>query len=143
MVDVPAIRPVRISVDPIDAFALVVLHVPVPSASLKLIVRPRQTVSDTPVIATGSGLIVMIAVVMQVVGSVYVIVAVAGPAAIPVTAPVVEFTDTVISAVLHVPPPASLNIIVEPEQTALDPKIFVGKGFTVNILVVLQPVGIE
>ena len=120
-----------------------VLHVPVPSASLKLIVRPGQTVSDTPVIATGSGLIVMIVVVMQLVGSVYVIVAVAGPAAIPVTDPVVEFTDTVISAVLHVPPPASLNMIVEPEQTAPDPKIFVGNGFTVKILVVLQPVGME
>jgi hypothetical protein len=44
---------------------------------------------------------------------------------------------------LQVPPPASLRVTDEPEQTAVGPEMFAGKGFTVNTVEVLHPVGIE
>ena len=56
--------------DPTDAIAaLLLLHVPLRSASDKVIDAPEQT-SVPPVIADGNGLIVIVAVVIQPVASV-------------------------------------------------------------------------
>lgn len=59
----------------------------------------------------------------------------------PVTMPVVEPTIAiVVLLLLHVPPPTSLNDVVEPEHTVSVPSIAVGKGSTVNTAVIRQPV---
>ena len=59
----------------------------------------------------------------------------------PVTIPVVDPTiATVVLLLLHVPPPASLNVVVKPEQTSSVPSIAVGKGSTVTMVVIIQPV---
>ena len=60
----------------------------------------------------------------------------------PVTIPVVDPTVAiVVLLLLHVPPPASLNVVVKPEHTLSAPSMAVGRGFTVNTAVAIQPVG--
>ena len=64
------------------------------------------------------------------------------PTATPVTTP--ETTSTVAldrSLLLQVPPPASFKVAVEPMQTLVVPVIPAGTGLTVNVSVVMQPVG--
>lgn len=39
---------------------------------------------------------------------------------------------------VHVPPPASLRVVVEPEHTFADPDIGAGSGSTVNSVVAMQ-----
>ena len=47
----------------------------------------------------------------------------------------------VTSLLLHVPPPvASVNVSVDPLQIVSEPAIAAGTGFTVDAVVVLQPV---
>ena len=47
----------------------------------------------------------------------------------------------VVVVVLHVPPGVgSLNVVVEPTQTDSPPSIGPGSGFTVTVVVMLQPV---
>ena len=59
----------------------------------------------------------------------------------PVTTPVVDPTLAIPGALLlHVPPPASLNVVVKPEQTVKLPNIAVGNGLTVTSAVMIQPV---
>ena len=58
----------------------------------------------------------------------------------PVTTPV-DATDTFVFAELHVPPPvALLRVSVAFSHIADAPVIADGKGFTVTIVVTLQPV---
>jgi hypothetical protein len=62
------------------------------------------------------------------------------PVTIPVTIPVVPTVATEVELLLQVPPPvASVRAVVDPWQTAGVPKIAAGSGFTVTILVVVQP----
>ena len=59
----------------------------------------------------------------------------------PVTIPVVEPTvATPVALLLHVPPPASDKVVVNPEQTLRLPSIAVGNGLTVTTAVMIQPV---
>jgi hypothetical protein len=61
------------------------------------------------------------------------------PVTIPVDEPIVAIPA---APLLHVPPGvASLNVTVLPWHTVAGPEIGAGKGLTVSVLVVLQPVG--
>ena len=72
-------------------------------------------------------------------GSVYVMVVV--PAATPDTTPVDEPTVATLEVLLlHVPPPASVNVIAAATQTLVAPVMADGSGSTVTTRVVLQPV---
>ena len=62
----------------------------------------------------------------------------------PVTTPVVNPTLAIpVALLLHVPPPASLNVVVKPEHTLSVPNIAVGNGFTVTTVVIIQPVAVN
>ena len=66
---------------------------------------------------------------------------VVAPKATPVTMPEVEpIVAFVRSLLLHVPPPASLKVVVKPIQTPDEPVIEEGIGLTVATVVVKQPV---
>jgi len=59
----------------------------------------------------------------------------------PVTTPVADPTIAiVVLLLLHVPPPASLSVVVAPEHTVSVPSIAVGKGSMVSTAVIRQPV---
>ena len=62
------------------------------------------------------------------------------PTLLPVTTPVFNPIVALPLLLVHVPPPASLNVIVEPRHTVLAPKIAVGNGLTVTVVVVMHPV---
>ena len=62
------------------------------------------------------------------------------PTILPVTTPVEDMDAMVELLLLHVPPPASLRVVVEPWHTAFAPSIAVGNGFTVTVVVMMQPV---
>ena len=67
------------------------------------------------------------------------------PVATLVTTPVVGFiVATPVDALLQVPPVVVLASVAElPKQVLNAPVIAAGKGFTVSIVVVIQPVGTE
>jgi hypothetical protein len=65
---------------------------------------------------------------------------VAGPEETPVTMPDAGPTVAVALAVLQVPPPPSVNVIVDPTHTFDGPDIAEGNGFTVTCFVAEQPV---
>ena len=118
---------------------MLLLHVPGDVALLKVAVNPEQIVV-TPVIAAGRGLTVTVVVAEQPVASVYVITDV--PARIPEMIPELmpaEATDVL--PLIHVPPPASLNTVDKPAQTEVIPVIGPGRGSTVTVVVMRQPVG--
>ena len=61
------------------------------------------------------------------------------PATIPVTIPVPAPMEASAGILLaHVPPPASLKVVVEPMQTWFVPPIEAGNGLTVTFLVIRQ-----
>ena len=63
------------------------------------------------------------------------------PGDIPVTIPVEEPAVAIpVVPLAHVPPPASLKVVVNPAQTAAVPLIADGNGLTVTITVAIQPV---
>jgi hypothetical protein len=63
------------------------------------------------------------------------------PKLTPVISPVDDPADTFKLLALHTPPViASPNVITEPMQTADRPVIAAGTGFTVIVLVAVQPV---
>ena len=115
------------------------LHAPPPTPSLSAIVLPIHT-ADGPVIPVGEGLTHTVVVVTQPVGSVYIMVvhpSVEPPVTIPVEEPIVAM---VVLVLVHVPPPPSLSVIVAEIQTPVGPVIGPGKGLTVIVLVIEQPV---
>ena len=130
-------------IDPTLAIPVaLLLQVPPPAASVKVVVNPEQTTS-VPSIAVVRGFTVTTAVMIQPVGNVYVIVAVLVAATTPpVTTPVKDPMLAVpVELLLHVPPAvASVNVVVSPEQTLRVPSIAVGNGLTVTIVVITQPV---
>jgi hypothetical protein len=103
-------------------------HIP-PGVALPIVVVPPTHSTPAPVRAAGEGNTVMIFVAMQPVVTVYPIVAV--PLAIPVTIPVVTFTEALAEPLimLHVPPAdASLNVTLAPSHTVPRPLIAAGVG---------------
>ena len=117
-----------------------VLLLQVPPAVLlpSVVVWPAHT-SGIPLIVPGTALTVITIVFWQPVAGVLVIVAV--PLLSPVTSPVVGFTDTVASALAHVPPAMLLvSVMVAPTHRLVGPPI-VGSGFTVTGVVAAQPEG--
>lgn len=67
---------------------------------------------------------------------------VALPPVTPVTIPVDEPTVAIAVLLLaHVPPPASLRVVVLPAHTVATPVIAPGSGLTVTVVIRMQPVG--
>lgn len=63
------------------------------------------------------------------------------PITTPVTIPVERPTVATPGALLvQVPPPGLNTVTVAPAQTAIGPVMAVGSGFTVTVMVVVQPV---
>lgn len=139
MVAVPAVPPVIKPTEVLtDAMAeLLLLHVPPEVTSLSIVVKPEQTLV-MPVIARGSGFTVMFFIEMQPVGKVYVMVT--GPAATPVSTPVLLIVASEVLLLLQVPPAvASVNCVVAATHTPAAPEIAAGKGFTITDVVAMQP----
>ena len=65
------------------------------------------------------------------------------PAATPVATPPGDVTPATAGTLLtHVPaPPASESVVERPIQTVSVPSMAVGGGFTVTVVVLIQPVG--
>lgn len=138
---VPAVTPVtKPEVGLIVAFAVLTLHVPPLAELVSALVAPSHTFG-VPTIAAGVGLTVNGIVTKQPVGNVKEIFK--EPAATPVTIPVPE--PTVASEallLLHVLlPEPFVKVVVNPTHTFGVPPITAGKGFTVAVTVVKQPVG--
>ena len=112
------------------------LHVPPVVISLSAINELTHT-EDAPPIAPGNGFIVTGIVVLQPVGSVYVICVI--PVIIPLTTPLEE--PIVATAGLpesHVPPPPSLSVVVVPGHAWAVPDIADGFVFTVTVVYAAQ-----
>ena len=140
MVAVPATRPETTPNGSTVAIARAPdVHVPAALSLVNAVLEPAHTES-VPDIASGIGLTVIVAEVMQPVPRVYMIVAT--PWVIPVTAPAVPVpTPTVTSVLLHEPPEvASVRMIVDATQTAEGPPMLPGFALTVTSLIALQPV---
>jgi hypothetical protein len=104
--------------------------VPPGDGSLRDVVLPAHRLV-VPVIGAGEGKIVTVVVVVQPEGSVYVMDAVPADTAetIPVEEPTVATSGD--APVLHVPPPASVRLVVVPTQMDVTPMIGPGNEFTV------------
>jgi len=115
-----------------------VLQVP-PPTSVNVVVDPTQ-IPVAPVIGVGNGFTVTNFVTKHPVLMVYEMVTV--PPAAPETTPVVDPTVAMPPLLLlHVPPPPSVNVMVDPWHTTDGPEIDDGSGSTVTGVVVMQPVG--
>ncbi len=141
MVNVPEVTPDTTPVvEPTVARALLLLlHVP-PPPSASVAVASMQT-WVVPVIAAGNGFTVIVSVTLHPIGkSAYVIVGV--PAATPPARPVEIFTVArEMLLLLHVPPlVASVSVAVVPGHRDVAPPIAAGSGFTVTVVVRMQPV---
>ena len=118
---------------------LLLLQVPPPVASARVVVAPTQRVTGVPgVIAAGLLFTVTVASASQL-PIVYVIVAV--PNVIPVTSPLPSTVATPILLLLHVPPlTLLLSVVLVPMHTdADDGEIVAGAVFTVTLLITVQP----
>jgi hypothetical protein len=140
--DIPVTTPVD---EPTVATVVVPLsHVPPVGAPVSTIVEPMHTCipAGELVIAVGSGLTVTTAVLIQPVGSVYVIVAVVATETVPaVISPVSEPIAATVLLLLQVPPAVASNaVVVAPEHTASVPVMAAGSAFTVIVVVTGQPV---
>ena len=102
------------------------------------VVEPAHTI-PAPLMAAGSASTVTALIAVHPVPRVYVITEVpfATPDTIPVDVPTVA-ADVLL--LLHVPPPASVNAVVEPAQTLAVPVIAEGRVLTVTTVVFWQPV---
>ena len=136
----PTATPVaRPEAEPIVNTAILLLdHVPPGVTSASVVDPPIQT-NEPPAIDAGGLLTVTAAVVLQVVGKVYVINSV--PAAMPVTTPPDELMDAMpVPPLLQVPPVGVLpSVVVRKMQIGTLPVNADGNGFTVIGLVVVQP----
>ena len=127
--------------EPIVATEVVPLaQVPAAGVLDNEVALPSQTVKE-PVIEVGNGFTVIVVVVRQPVGSVYVTTAI--PEEMPVTTPVVEPTETTEPVTPHVPPDeVDERLAVPPTHIAvLPPVIAAGTGLTVTIVDCEQPIG--
>ena len=121
---------------------ILLLHVPPGVASLNVVFAPTQIVV-APTIGAGSGFTTNDVVVIHPVPNVYVITVVPPGLAPPVTNPVlVPIVATAVRLLLHVPPGVpSLKVVVSPAHIVVLPDIAAGKGLTVTVTVLKQPVG--
>ncbi len=102
------------------------VHTPPVTVLVRVVVAPTHTVGVPPIVG-GIAFTVSVAILRQVVGSMYEIVE-------PIVA-------TVILLLLHVPPPvALLRVVVAPKQILIEPVINAGVAFTVIIALRTQPV---
>ena len=126
--------------EPIVAIELSPLVQVPPPASLKVICDPEHTLCG-PEMVPGNGLTVKLVVVKQPVGKVYEIRVVGRTIETPVTQPVELTVATPVLLLAQVPPAvASDRQFVRPLQTLGVPRMLVGNGLTVIIVVILQPV---
>jgi hypothetical protein len=107
--------------------------------SAKAVVNPTHT-EAVPEIGNGIGLTVITEEMLQVVGSVYMMVAVPTdtPPTTPEDSPAVATDPLLLN---QVPPPASLSPITDPTHTDVTPLIADGNGLTVTGSVAKQPLG--
>jgi len=112
--------------------ALLLLHVPPPVASAKVLVAPLQIVFAPVIAATeGSALTVTVAVVVQPL-TLYVITVV--PADTPVTTPEELTVAMPMLPLVHVPPAVGLaRVVVEPTHTSGVPVIVFAVTVMVNV----------
>lgn len=119
---------------------LLLLHVPPPEL-VNAVVNPAHT-TNVPPIVDGNGLTVIDFVIIQPVGSVYVMILI--PAVLPVTTPVAAATEALLLLLVHVPPVVVfVNKVVEPTHIVLLPPITAGNGLIVTMAVAKQPVDKE
>ena len=132
--------PAEIPVTTLDALMvatalLLLVHVPPPVTSISVVVKPIHTLA-VPVMAPGMGFTVMVFVVLQPVGSKYVITGVDVPDT-PVTMPVAEpMVASVVIELLQMPPGVVLlKVVVAAIQTVAGPEIADGSGLIVTACV--------
>ena len=138
IVEVPPDTPVTIPVTGSTSatVGVLVLQLPPLVPSVKLVVKPTQTVA-LPLMPAGIGSTVTKAVATQPNGSVYI--TVSTPSTSPVTTPDDEPILALALLTLHVPPvAASLKVDVKPRHTSRVPVIG-AKEFTVTTAVTIQP----
>lgn len=144
MVVVPGVPPETTPVNKsmVAIAGLLLVQVP-PPASLKVVVAPGQMAS-VPEIAPGAGSTVTVLVVVQpVTGNVYVIIVTPPAGAMPVTRPVPAPMVAIPGLLLvQVPPPPSLNVVVDPGHTSAVPVMLPGDGLTVTVAFTVQPNGL-
>jgi hypothetical protein len=133
MFAVPAATPTTmpVVVPTVAKLTLPLLHVPEPLESDNVIVEPVQTF-DGPLIGSGLEIIVTVVVAIQPVPSLYVMVAT--PVVIPFTTPDVGLLRVaiVVLLLLHVPPEVGFaKVVVPPGHTVSVPVIAEGNGLTV------------
>ena len=142
MVEVPAPTPVTtpVAANTLATPVLLLLQVPVPVASVSVVVAPTHT-TIVPFTAPGSGLITTLAVPTQPEGMAYKMVTV--PAISPETTPLEEPMLAVDgSLLLQVPPAdASIKVVVEPTH-ALSTPVIGDIGLIVTVAVTKQPAAI-
>lgn len=133
----PLITPVVRAADAMEGAVL--LQVPPGAALVSSVALPWHMVGVPPI--GDIAFTVTVAVAMQPAGVVYLMIALPGPA--PVTTPVDKPTvATPGDILLHVPPGvASDNVVVVPWQIILIPVIG-DIGFTVRVVVAMQPEGV-
>ena len=137
MVELPAVMPATVPDVPTVAFALLLLHVPLPVASLNVVDEPAQTLI-VPVIAAGNGFTVTAAVTLQPGPDIYDIVAV--PFATPLTIPLVPILAIAELLLLQAPPETdSPSEVVRPVHTFSVPVIEAGTAFIVTVTFLVHP----
>jgi hypothetical protein len=134
---VPAVIPVATPVvASIVMLPLGVLHVPPAGVALRVVLLPIHAVS-VPLIVPGAALTVTTAEVLQP-PAVYTTVAV--PGATPPIKPGLSIVAIVVGVIDHVPPVVVVvSVVVRPTHSVRLPVMGAGVGFTVTILVVVQP----
>jgi len=135
---VPADSPVTLPEASTVAIVPEVAQLPPVVTSLSAIEEPRQT-ADTPVIADGVKLTVIAVEYVQPV-AVNVKLIVSAPGVMPVITPPVPAVATVALLLAQLPVPISESVVVAPSHRWVVPVIPDGKGFTVMVVTVLQPV---
>jgi hypothetical protein len=121
----------------VATIGLPLVHEPPDTESARVIAAPAQTTIG-PEMPEGNGFTVSGLVAMQVEPSEKVMVVT--PAATPVTIPADPTVAIPVLLLLHIPPPASLKVVVEPIHTCVTPVIGEGDEFTDKVVCMAQPV---
>ena len=129
----PTTAPKAAPVDPMVTFVLLLVQVPSGVASLRLVVRPKQTFR-LPAIDNGNGLTVTVVAIRQPVGNMYAILAF--PAVRPpIKQPSVPMLAVPSALLLQKPPGvASDKQSCRPLHTGTLPVIGAGRGLTVRMM---------
>jgi hypothetical protein len=136
IVAVPTPDPVTTPVVPPTVAKPEAVHDP-PEGVLDIVTGMPTHMLEGPAMVVGSALTVTGVAVIQPAVEVNVMIQV--PALIPVTTPVVEFTDAVAQALLHVPAIVLNSVVVWPIHVFITPVIAGGIGLTDRIAVAEHP----